>query len=132
LKADIQRLLKELSQEIQSLQAQVAAQHKDLPNPLPGTTTDPQLYEGASSVEQATGPPLLLQLDVDQQPISTTRPGTGVAKPSGQVAQATPQQSPQDVALAEQATEEQAVSRQPIPPEYKPVFERLSNQTQQP
>jgi hypothetical protein len=131
LKADIQQLLKEMSQELQQLQEQLV-EHKDLPNPTPGTATDPQLYEDAASLEKAAGAPLPIQLEVDQQPASSKRRAGGVGEPSEQVADASPQQTPEDVTLGEQAAEEQAVSRQPIPPEYRPVFERLSPPENQP
>jgi len=126
LKADIQQLLKEMSQELQQLQEQLV-EHKDLPNPTPGTATDPQLYEDAASLEKAAGAQLPIQLEVDQEPSASKRRAGGVGEPSDQVADASPQQTPEDVTLGEQAAEEQAVSRHPIPPEYRPVFERLSH-----
>lgn len=128
LKADIQQLLKELSGELKQLQVQLEAEHRsNQPRPAPGTSTDPDLYGGTTSLENATGSPLPIQLDVDTQPTSTTRRGGGVGEPSGQIANATPQQTPEDATLAEHPTEEDATHRQPIPPEYRPVFERLSH-----
>ena len=127
LKADIQQLLTELSGELKQLQAQLDAQAKqhEQPSPAAGTSTDPQLYDAASGLENAAGERLPIQLDVDTQPTATKRRGGGVAEPSKEVADARPQQ-PEDAALAEQGAAEQGVVRQAIPPEYRPVFERLS------
>ena len=130
LKADIQQLLTELSGELKQLQAQLDADAKqhDQPSPAAGTSTDPQLYDAASQLENAAGDRLPIQLDVDTQPTATKRRGGGVAEPSKEVADARPQQQPEDVALAEQGATEQGVARQAIPPEYQPVFERLSRE----
>ncbi len=128
LKAEIQQLLKDLQGELQHLQAQVAAQQKELPNPMPGTSTDPQLYGTSEQLEHAKGAPLAIQLGMDAQPTSAARPGGGVGKPSGQVSGAAPQQQPKDAVLAEHPTEESATWRQRIPPEYQGVFERLAHQ----
>jgi len=107
------------------------AKRQNEPNPLPGNATDPQLYDAASALEKASGNQLPIQLDVDTQPTSTTRRGGGTGEPSGQVAHATPQQAPEDAQLADQAAKEQPVQRQAIPPEYRPVFERLSHPSAQ-
>jgi len=127
LKADIQQLLKELSGELKQLQAELEAKQSNQPNPMPGTTTDPQLYDAASQLEQAAGSRLPLQLDVDTQPTATKRRGGGVGEPSNEVADALPQQQPEDVTLSDQAAQEQGAARHAIPPEYRPVFERLSD-----
>ena len=132
LKADIQQLLKEMSGQLKQLRAEVEAQQRsDTPNPLPGTGTAPQLYGDATAIEKTNGRQFPLQLDVDTQPASTTRRGSGVAAPSGQISDATPQQQAEEAALADRQAEEQGVSRQPIPPEYRPVFERLGRAKEQ-
>jgi len=126
LKADIQQLLKELSQEIESLQQEVAKQQQGQPNPLPGTSTDPELYEAPSSLEPGAGRHIPIQLKTDAKPSASTRPGSGVGKPSGRIASASPAQHPEEAELSEEAEEAGGVSRQPIPPEYRSIFEQLS------
>lgn len=127
LKADIQQMLQELSTELKQLEAQLQEETRhNQPNPAPGTSTDPNLYEQASPLERTSGRALPIQLDVDQPATSSARKGGGIGRPSGQAANATPQQQPEEVALAEQTSEEAGGQRQAIPPEYRPVFERLS------
>jgi len=126
LKADIQHLLKELSGELQTLQEELAARQEDLSAAPPGTTTDPELYGEASRVDRPTGNALPIQLGVDTNPTATSRRGGGVGTPSGRTSSASPQQPLEAVSLSEETTDEEAVHRQSIPPEYQPVFERLS------
>lgn len=128
LKGDIQQLLKELSGELQTLQAQAAQTPSDQPHALPGTATDPKLYDDTAEplASNAGGRPLAIALKADAQSTSKTRPGGGTAPPSGEVSGASPQQSEEAVALAEPSADASAVHRQAIPPEYQPVFERLS------
>jgi hypothetical protein len=128
LKADIQQLLKELSSELKQLQAQLDTTSHNQPSPLPGTATDPSLYDARTSLPQAAGAPLPIQLQVDAQPTAAPRPGSGVGDPSEQVASADPKQQAESAQLAQRPIEEEfARPHQPIPPEYRPVFERLSN-----
>jgi hypothetical protein len=131
LKADIQQLLKELSGELKQLQTALESDNPAQPNPMPGTTTDSQLYDDSvSQLERAAGNRLPVQLEVDTQPTATTRRGSGVGEPSEEVADDLPQQQPEDVTLAAQGALEQGLTRQTIPPEYRPVFERLSDTPQ--
>ena len=125
LKADIQRALKELSGELKTLQAQLEAQQVSAP--VPGTSTDPQLY-GAASLEPPLGATsrLPLQLDVDTQATASARRGGGIGAPSGEIGAETPQQAPEEAQLAAQAAPESATHQHAIPPEYQPVFERLN------
>jgi len=132
LKQEIQQLLKQLSGELKQLQAQLTAKTRDQPSPLPGTATDPNLYDAQAALEQASGKPLPIQLEVDTQSTATTRPGGGVGQPSEQVMSATPQQEPEAAQLADTVAEEPPSQRRPIPPEYRPVFERLSRTGQHP
>jgi len=125
LTGEIQQLLKELSGDLKQLQAQLTANKQEHPSPIPGTATDPDLY-GAQALEQASGKQLPIQLEVDTKPTAATRPGGGVGEPSEQVMSATPQTEPEAAQLADTAAEEPASQRRPIPPEYRPVFERLS------
>ena len=129
LKADIQQLLKELSTELKQMQAELeAAQRHDQANPAPGTSTDPNLYGDSAQAKQAAGNRLPVQLEVDTQPTASTRRGGGVGKPSTDVADALPQQQPEEATLSDVRTTETGVAPQSIPPEYRPVFERLSRQ----
>jgi len=126
IKADIQQMLQQLSTELKQLQADLQQQSAKQPAPPPGTSTDPDLFEDASKLEPPTGGALPIQLDVDTQPTSTARRGGGVGEPSDDAAEAPFQVQPESVDLADSATETPASQRQAIPPEYRPVFERLS------
>lgn len=129
LKADIQQLLKELSTELKQLQTELeAAQRQDHANPAPGTSTDPNLSGDSAQAKQAAGNRLPVQLEVDTQPTASTRRGGGVGKPSTEVADALPQQQLEEATLSDVRTTETGVAPQSIPPEYRPVFERLSRQ----
>jgi len=129
-KAQIQQLLKELSGELKTLQEQLQAQQQQMPQPAAGTSTDPNLYDRAEALESAKGKSMPIQLDVDQQASSKARRGGGIGQPSGQIASDGPQQQPEDATLAAQGADETGVDRQHIPPEYRPVFDQLSSNSQ--
>ena len=133
LKGEIKQLLTQLSDELQSLQARVAEQPLDRPHPPPGTSTDPQLYDDADLSPQADASQrrLPVQLRVDQQEVASRRPGGGVGEPSDEVGEASPQQLEEDAQLSADALEAEAITRHAIPPEYQPVFERLSSQPEE-
>lgn len=127
LKAEIQQLLKDVSGELKQLQAQLAnADGQTHPNA--GTSTDPQLYEGASSLDQSRGESLSVTLPTDTAPTAAKRPGGGVGRPSGEVAHASPSAAPEEADLSETPTEEPGATRQVVPPEYRSVFDRLQQQ----
>ena len=111
---------------------QLDAKQRTQPNPMAGVSTDSQLYDAAAELEKAAGNRLPVQLDVDTQTTATTRRGSGVGKPAQEIADALPQQQPEHATLADQTADEQGLARQPIPPEYKPVFERLSSASKKP
>ena len=67
-----------------------------------------------------------IQLQADDQPIASRRKGGGTGAPGQQVASATPQQSREDAQLAPRPAPEGAADRAAIPPDYRPVFERVS------
>lgn len=124
LKAEIQQLLKEVSGELQELQAQVAqasSQHQ----PAAGTGTDPELFEKPTALDPARGETLPIQLSTDQAPTASPRPGAGVGRPSGEASDAAPQAVPEDAQLSDAPAEEDAAARQVVPPEYRSVFDRL-------
>lgn len=135
LKADIQQLLKELSSELKEMQAEMEAKQSNSkePSPLAGGTTDPQLYEQSAKLDKASGTRLPVQLEVDTKPTTAPRRGSGTGQASKQASEALPQQQPEDATLSDVRTAEQGQARHAIPPEYQPVFERLSpNQPQEP
>jgi hypothetical protein len=115
-----------MSAELKQLQTELQQQRTDQPTPAAGTSTDPELFEDASKLEPAAGGPLPIQLDVDTQPASKTRRGGGVGSPSTEAEDAPFQVQPESAQLAESGAEAAASRRQAIPPEYRPVFERLS------
>ena len=129
MKADIQKLLKEMSGELKNLEAQLEAA-KDQPQPKAGTGTDPNLYGDAAKLDETNpGNPLPLQLQTDN--VATTksgRPGGGVGTPSGEVSGAAPQAQAQEAQLSEQPLDEAAASRQPVPAEYRSVFDQLRHE----
>ena len=130
LRGDIQQLLKDMSAELKALQAQLSVeQQKQLQQPSsPGTATDPNLYGDASPLEPAHGSQVPIQLNTDTQATSSARRGGGVGQSSGRASDASPQQRAENVGLAEQGAPEQGLQRQSIPPEYRPVFEKLSQE----
>lgn len=132
LKAQIKELLKNMSTELQALEAQLAAQQKDLSSPTAGTSTDPALYEDAARLDPTTGNPLPIQLQVDRERASSSRQASGTGKPAAKASDASPQQVPEPATLSDQPTEEAGVRRQAIPPDYRPVFERLQPKRESP
>jgi hypothetical protein len=129
MRADIQKLLKEMQGELKQLEQQLAAQ----PNPQemvgpPGTTTDPNLYDKAEQLEPLQGPQTPVQLKTDTGETSSSRPGGGVGKPSGEIGTASPTAKPAATDLSAQPAEELPGSRTVIPPDYQPVFEKLNQQ----
>ena len=129
LKADIQQLLKEMSGELKNLQAQLEAS-KDQAQPQAGTSTDPNLYGDAEKLEDVTAKnPLPLQMQTDSAATKTGRPGVSIGKPSGDVSAATPQVQAQDAQLTDQPLDESAAARQPVPAEYRSVFDQLQRRS---
>lgn len=126
LRAQIQELLKEMSGELKQLQAQLAAAN-NLPKPEAGTSTDPDLYESPTALDPATGGPLPIQLQTDATQTKGQRSAGGVGQPSSQAVSAAPQASAEDAELTDEPVEESSASRQPVPPEYRSVFDRLRN-----
>jgi len=129
LKADIQKLLKEMSGELKELQGQLDAA-KDQPRPQAGSGTDPNLYGAAEKLDPlASKNPMPLQLEADQKTTDKAgRPAGGVAKSSGGISGDLPQTQAQPAQLADQPSEEAASSRQPVPVEYRTVFDQLRRQ----
>ena len=127
LKADIQQLLKEVSGELQQLQAQLANAEGQT-NPNAGTSTDPELYERSAPLDQGHGDELSIHLPTDTAPTQARRPGGGVGKPSGEAAPASPQAKPEAAELSDTPAEEPGGARQVVPPEYRNVFDRLQQQ----
>ncbi len=126
LKGEIQGLLKELSAELKHMQTELD-QRSDQPHPLPGTATDPQLYDTAAALEAGSRRSQVpIQLDVDDQPTAARRKGSGTGEASPQAASAVPQQAPEDVQLAHTPSADGAAERVVIPSDYRPVFERAS------
>ena len=123
LKADIQELLKELSGELQELQAQLASAPDQVPRP--GTATDPELYGSRELPEGAAAGQLPIQLRTDVEAARTERPGGGVGAPSGSISEALPQTQAESAELSTESVEVAPVSRQPVPREYRNVFDRL-------
>jgi len=123
LKADIQQLLKELSGELKNLQSQLVA--AEVKAPEAGTGTDPELYGTPMAPEHTAGEPVSIQLQTDAKETKTQRPGGGVGRASGEVSEAHPQMTQEAAQLSKTPSEEAAMSRQPIPPAYRNIFERL-------
>jgi len=126
LKAEIQQLLKEVSGELKNLQAQLEAANAQ---PEAGTTTDPNLYGDASALEDMTAQsPIPLELKTDTGATQKPRAGGGVGKPTGEISPDGPRTKAEEAHLSEQPLEETAASRQPVPAEYRSVFDRLQRQ----
>jgi hypothetical protein len=124
--------LKEVSGEIRTLQAQLAAA-KGQPPPAPGTTTDPELY-GAPEPPGETGTgtvPIQLQTDAAAM-TGAARAASGVGRPSGEAAAASPTAKAEPAQLSDDPLEEPPGSRETVPPEYRDVFDRLNRRPPQP
>ena len=130
-KADIQQLLKEVSGELKALQAQLdAASQQQMSQP--GTGTDPNLYGAPEPVDRnPSGTPLPMSLGADTAPTKTPRPGTGVGSAAEHPDHEQPQAKPEAASLSDRPLDEAAGTRQPIPPTYQGIFDRL-HRTPQP
>ncbi len=133
LKTEIQQLLQEVSGQLEELQAQLESAQQQV-HPEAGTTTDPTLYDASASRQpnRAAGGPLPIHLATDEAEVSAQRPGGGVGTPSGRVAGDAPQAAPEEAQLSDQPLEEPSAARQPVPPEYRSVFDRLQRPDAQP
>ena len=131
LKAEIQKLLKDVSGELKELQAQMAAAQQQSASP-PGASTDPDLYASPEAIDSRTGTALPIQLKTDTTPTASQRPGSGSGRPSGEVSGASPQTKAEDARLSDEPLQEPPASRQPVPPEYRSLFDRLSHPDAQP
>ena len=130
-KADIQQLLKEVSGELKTLQAQLDAANQQQAS-RPGTSTDPNLYGAPEPVDRnPSGTPLPMSLGADTAPSKTPRPGTGVGSAAEHPDHEQPQAKPEAASLSDRPLDEAAGTRQPIPPIYQEIFDRL-NRTPQP
>ena len=130
LQQDIQRLLKDVSGEIQTLQAQIAAA-KGQPPPTAGTATDPELYGAPEPLGQTGAGTIPIQLKTDTAATTSgARAGSGVGRPSGEVTAAAPSATPEPAQLSDDPLEEPPGSRDTVPPEYRDVFDRLNHRPQ--
>ena len=126
MKAEIQQLLKEVSGELKTLQAQLEEAAKNQPPPQAGTSTDPDLYESPSPLDAAQGDALPIQLQADQAPTKSPRPSGGVGTPSNDVSKDGPSLKAEDAQLSDAPIDETPTNRQVVPPEYRDVFDRLN------
>lgn len=131
LKADIQQLLKEMSGELKNLQAQLeSAQEQERPEA--GKGTDPDLYGDRAKLEELPNTtPLPIELKTDTRATKSGRPSGDIGKPSDEVANAAPKTEAQAVSLSDQPLEEAGSTRQPVPAEYRPIFDELRRSTNQ-
>ena len=130
MKAEIQQLLKEVSGELKHLQDQLEAEHQGEPPPNPGTQTDPNVYDKPEALDPARGEAVPINLKTDEAPTKTPRQAGGTGKPSTEeISQEGPHAQAEDAQLSETPIAESAAERQPIPPEYRDVFDRLNGTT---
>ena len=124
LKGDIQKLLKEMSGELETLQGQLS-ELKNQPSPAPGSGTDAKLFGSPESFDHARGGVTPIQLQTDGADVAAHRPGGGTGQPSGTAEAAAPTATPEAATLSEQPLEERSASRDVVPPEYRDVWDRL-------
>ncbi|MBI4343087.1 MAG: hypothetical protein HY599_06940 [Candidatus Omnitrophica bacterium] len=129
LKADIQQLLKEVSGELKDLQEQLAAAQQSQPPPQAGTATDPDLYGTPERLDPAKGDEVPIPLKSDAAPTKTRRPGGGTGEASPDVSTDGPRMGSEDAQLSDTPADEASAGRQPVPPEYRDVFDRLNRNT---
>jgi hypothetical protein len=128
LKQDIKQLLQELSGEVKDLQAQLTDRQQEVQ--APGTSGGGELYgerEPSEAPEATKRRPV--QLEVDTEGEAVKRPGSGLAEQAGEAGEAAPQLAPEDATLAPSRPQDTVGTTQRIPPEYRPVFERLSSKS---
>ena len=92
----------------------------------PGTATDPNLYDRPEALDPTRGAsvPIALQTDTAGTAAPRDAQGTGSAAPTASSAK--PQAASEDAQLSTTPGDEPAVNRQPVPPEYRDLFDRLS------
>ena len=131
--ADIQQLLKEVSGELKQLEAKLTPEQAAQIQ-TPGTGTDTGLYSDTrESLEQAANTRAApLPLKVDDQATASSRQGGGIGEASGDAADDAPQQARQSAELSDRSEDGSAGTRERVPPEYRPVFERLNKRPSQP
>ena len=127
MKADIQQLLKEVSGQLETLQHELANAQPG----APGTSADPTLYDAASPLEPSAGGTVPVTLTTDEAASTRPRAGGGVGSRSPTASRTAPKSDEEDAKLTEAPREESGATRQPIPFEYRDVFDRL-NQPSQP
>ncbi len=127
LRTEIRQLLQQVSGELQQLQDQMAAQH---PGPsTPGTSTDPQLYGAEKEIAPpGTGPSVPIELNADSHATVAPRPGGGTGPASSTASHASPLAQAEQASLSDQPLAETPTARQPVPPEYRSVFDQLNQQ----
>lgn len=125
MKAEIKELLKELSDEMESFQKQLA-KAPETAHPEAGTSSDPDLYERAMEIERKIQARTLpMTLATDDKESGSKRRASGVGESSEDVLDAAPQMSRENSRLSEESAPVQALERQPIPPVYQGVFDNL-------
>ncbi len=125
-RAEIQKLLKEVSGELRQLQAQLDAEGVPM-RPQAGTSTDADLHGAREALEEGKQG-MSVQLKTDTAETKSSRPGTGVGTAAAQASNAAPQTRPEDALLSDQPLEEPASARQAVPPEYRDVFNQLQRE----
>jgi hypothetical protein len=128
LKAEIQGLLKELSEELKQLEANLETNTPA--SPQAGTGTDPELF-GAGADEAmpmggGTAVPVHLRTDVAEG--GSRRQGTGTGLPSGEVSADAPRSRAEAAQLSDVPREELPVVSPAVPPQYRGIFDRLRSE----
>jgi hypothetical protein len=132
LKADIKEMLRELQAEMQQMQDQLH-QQQDIPAVIPGgQRTSDDLYAQPEAIDPVAQGDAAIQLRADTEASDAARPATGSGSGAAigdDISDDAPKLQAEDAALSDESGTESGASRQRIPPEYRPVFERLSPST---
>jgi hypothetical protein len=75
---------------------------------------------------------LTVELRPDEAPTSAQRPGGGTGEAGRDVSQASPTTQAESATLSEEALQEPAAPRQPVPAEYRSIFDRLRRRPSSP
>lgn len=113
-----------MADELEQLEQQITASQP--PQPTPGMSTDPELFDGGTPEPPSGGRGMPLSLETDEVPTQTPRPGGGLGERSETVGRGGPRMTPDDASLSDAPRPEgAAAARPPVPPEYRSVFDRL-------
>ena len=133
LKAEIQGLLKELSEELKQLETNL---DKQTETPQAGTGTDPDIFGSGVGenlpAQQGATTPVPIQLRTDIAETTSSRQGGGTGEPTGDVSHEGPKSQAESARLSDIPRDELPTVSPAVPPEYRSIFDQLRKQAASP